>query len=112
MGTQAEASDQGIQDLRRKVKSTGSVTGKDDLRRKGKLDQAKTPLKVSEEKRKEAAAQVKSAPIGNEGPPDRVGLLLSTELHDQSVPTPPVTIGWTMKSRTIVRSLSSPRLLA
>jgi uncharacterized protein YjbJ (UPF0337 family) len=59
MGTRDKASNE-AQDLKGKVKETvGSAIGDDDLRAKGKTDQAKSALKDVGEKVKDAASSVK-----------------------------------------------------
>ncbi|HWW54298.1 MAG TPA: CsbD family protein [Acidimicrobiales bacterium] len=59
MGTKDKASNE-AQDLKGKVKETvGSAIGDDDLRAKGKADQAKSALKDVGEKVKDAASSVK-----------------------------------------------------
>jgi uncharacterized protein YjbJ (UPF0337 family) len=61
MGTRDKASNK-AQELKGKVKeSVGSATGNDDLRNKGKVDQAKASLKGAGEKLKDAGSDVKHA---------------------------------------------------
>ncbi len=64
MGTRDKASNK-VQDVKGKVKEkVGSATGSNDLRVKGKTDQAKSGLKDAGEKVKDAASNVKDAARG------------------------------------------------
>jgi len=64
MGTKDKASDK-AQDLKGRAKeAAGSVTGNEDLKRKGKADQTKAALKDSGERVKDAASHVKDAVKG------------------------------------------------
>ena len=61
MSTKDRASNR-IQDTKGRVKeAAGSITGNDDLKNKGKTDQAKAELKNAGEDLKDAAGKVKSA---------------------------------------------------
>jgi uncharacterized protein YjbJ (UPF0337 family) len=64
MGTKDKASNK-AQDVKGRAKETaGSVTGNEDLKRKGKADQTKAALKDSGERVKDAASHVKDAVKG------------------------------------------------
>jgi uncharacterized protein YjbJ (UPF0337 family) len=55
-----------VQDLKGKAKETvGSATGNEDLRTKGKTDQAKAGVKDVGEKVKDAGSKVKDAVTGD-----------------------------------------------
>ncbi|MGO9857639.1 MAG: CsbD family protein [Acidimicrobiales bacterium] len=59
MGTKDRASN-AAQDTKGRVKeAAGSITGNDDLKNKGKVDQAKAELKNAGEDLKDAAGKVK-----------------------------------------------------
>jgi uncharacterized protein YjbJ (UPF0337 family) len=61
MGTKDRASNR-AQDAKGRVKeAAGSITGNDELRNKGKTDQAKASLKNTGEDLKDAAGKVKDA---------------------------------------------------
>jgi uncharacterized protein YjbJ (UPF0337 family) len=61
MGTKDRASNS-AQDAKGRVKeAAGSITGNDDLKNKGKTDQAKAGLKNAGEDLKDAAGNVKDA---------------------------------------------------
>ena len=64
MGTKDKASNKS-QDLKGKAKeAAGSVTGNEDLKRKGKADQTRAALKDTGEKVKDAASHVKDTVKG------------------------------------------------
>jgi uncharacterized protein YjbJ (UPF0337 family) len=61
MGTKDRASNR-AQDVKGRAKeAAGSITGNDDLKNKGKTDQAKAELKNTGEDLKDAAGKVKDA---------------------------------------------------
>jgi uncharacterized protein YjbJ (UPF0337 family) len=61
MGTKDRASNR-AQDAKGRVKeAAGTITGNDDLKNKGKTDQAKAELKNTGEDLKDAAGKVKDA---------------------------------------------------
>jgi len=64
MGTKDKASNK-AQDLKGRAKeAAGSVTGNEDLKRKGKADQTRAALKDTGEKVKDAASHVKDTVKG------------------------------------------------